>query len=123
MLNLDTKLPEFNLLNTVNNKNFNSNLLPKDKGKLIMFICNHCPYVIHYHEEIIKLADDFKNDINLVVYNNMNKVVDKYKVSVKDNLDRILTYDDLIKEKNNLKIYYIFKLKLIGKINYSIYIE
>ena len=51
----------------------------------------------------------------------MNKVVDKYKVSVRQNLDKILTYDDLIKEKNNLKIYYIFKLKLIGKINYSIY--
>ena len=35
-------------------------------GTLIMFICNHCPYVIHYHEEIIKLVNDFKNDINLV---------------------------------------------------------
>jgi len=34
----------------------------------------------------------------------MNKVVDKYKVSVRQNLDKILTYDDLIKEKNNLKI-------------------
>ena len=67
--------------------------------------------------------DSLNNDINLVVYNNMNKVIDKYKVSVKQNLDKILTYDDLIKEKNNLKIYYIFKLKLIGKINYSIYIE
>ena len=33
----------------------------------------------------------------------MNKVVDKYKVSVKQNLDKILTYDDLIKEKNNME--------------------
>jgi predicted nuclease with TOPRIM domain len=33
----------------------------------------------------------------------MNKVVDKYRVSVKDNLDRILTYDDLIKEKNSME--------------------
>ena len=50
-----------------------------------------------------KLDDSLKNDINLVVYNNMNKVVDKYKVSVKKNLDKILTYDDLIKEKNNME--------------------
>ena len=50
-----------------------------------------------------KLDNSIKNDINLVVYNNMNKVVDKYKVSVKDSLDRILTYDDLIKEKNNME--------------------
>jgi hypothetical protein len=50
-----------------------------------------------------KLDDSLKNDINLVVYNNMNKVIDKYKVSVKQNLDKILTYDDLIKEKNNME--------------------
>ena len=47
--------------------------------------------------------DSLNNDINLVVYNNMNKVIDKYKVSVKQNLDKILTYDDLIKEKNNME--------------------
>ena len=50
-----------------------------------------------------KLDDSLKNDINLVVYNNMNKVIDKYKVSIKKNLDKILTYDDLIKEKNNME--------------------
>jgi hypothetical protein len=50
-----------------------------------------------------ELDDSLKNDINLVVYNNMNKVIDKYKVSVKQNLDKILTYDDLIKEKNNME--------------------
>ena len=33
----------------------------------------------------------------------MNKVIDKYKISVKDSLDRILTYDDLIKEKNSME--------------------
>ena len=47
--------------------------------------------------------DSLNNDINLVVYNNMNKVIDKYKVSIKKNLDKILTYDDLIKEKNNME--------------------
>ena len=31
-----------------------------------MFICNHCPYVIHYHDEIKRLANDFDNTINMV---------------------------------------------------------
>ena len=35
-------------------------------GILIMFICNHCPYVIHYHDEIKRLANDFDNTINMV---------------------------------------------------------
>ena len=59
------KAPQFNLPSTkgidVSLKSASGN-----NGTLIMFICNHCPYVIHYHEEIIKLADDFKSDINLV---------------------------------------------------------
>ena len=50
-----------------------------------------------------ELDDSLKNDINLVVYNNMNKVIDKYKVSVKNNINNLLTYDDLIKEKNNIE--------------------
>ena len=66
MLELGTELIPFYLSNTVTNKNFSSDELDNSKPSLIMFICNHCPYVIHYHEEIIKLADDFKNDINLV---------------------------------------------------------
>ena len=35
-------------------------------GTLIMFICNHCPYVIHYHGELQKLAEDYQDDFNLV---------------------------------------------------------
>jgi len=29
------------------------------KPSLIMVICNHCPYVIHYHDEIKKLINDY----------------------------------------------------------------
>ena len=31
-----------------------------------MFICNHCPYVIHYHDEIKKLNNDFGHKIDFV---------------------------------------------------------
>ena len=35
-------------------------------GLLIMFICNHCPYVIHYHDQLIKLDNDYSHLLNLV---------------------------------------------------------
>ena len=66
MLDLQTDLISYNLPNVVTDQNFSNSDLDVSKPSIIMFICNHCPYVIHYHEEIIKLVNDFKNDINLV---------------------------------------------------------
>ena len=66
MLPLETKLIYFNLLNTTTYKKFSSDDLNVSKPTLIMFICNHCPYVIHYHDEIKKLALDYLDRFNFV---------------------------------------------------------
>ena len=66
MLELGSNLEKFNLLNTVSGDDFSSSELDERKPSLIMFICNHCPYVIHYHDEIKRLANDFDNTINMV---------------------------------------------------------
>ena len=66
MLDLQTDLIGFDLLNSLSNKNFSSDSLDVNKSSLIMFICNHCPYVIHYHKEIIRLEKDYSKKINLV---------------------------------------------------------
>ena len=66
MLPLGTKLISFELINAVSEKNFSSEELEILKPSLIMFLCNHCPYVIHYHDEIKHLANDFDNTINMV---------------------------------------------------------
>jgi len=66
MLPLETKMPSFSLINTIDNNLFDSQLLPQDKGTLIMFICNHCPYVIHYHDEIKKIYQKYKLDLNFI---------------------------------------------------------
>ena len=66
MLELGSSLEEFNLIDTFSGNNFSSSKLDEAKPSLIMFICNHCPYVIHYHEEIQRLANDFDNAINMV---------------------------------------------------------
>ena len=66
MLTLRSELAAFDLLNTITGDNFSSDDLDKNKHSLIMFICNHCPYVIHYHDEIKRLAVDFEHNINMV---------------------------------------------------------
>ena len=66
MLELGTELIPFDLSNTVSKKHFSSDELDNSKPSLIMFICNHCPYVIHYHSEIKQISHDYKDQINIV---------------------------------------------------------
>ena len=66
MLDLQTDLIEFDLLNSITGETFASNSLEDNKPTLIMFICNHCPYVIHYHGEIVRLSNDYNQKINMV---------------------------------------------------------
>jgi hypothetical protein len=32
----------------------------KGKGTLILFICNHCPFVLHVIEEVVMISNDYK---------------------------------------------------------------
>ena len=59
MLPLGTKAPDFKLPDTVSGKNLTLDELKSDKATLIMFICNHCPYVVHVNKAIVKLANDY----------------------------------------------------------------
>lgn len=60
MLALGTEMPEFELTDTVTDTSFSHTMLSKAKGSVIMFICNHCPYVIHIQDEIVQVANDYK---------------------------------------------------------------
>lgn len=60
MLELGTLAPLFSLPNVVNNQKFNLKHDPRYKATLIMFICNHCPYVIHVNQELVRLANDYQ---------------------------------------------------------------
>lgn len=66
MLDLGVLLPDFDLINTVDNKKFSSNSLSKNKGKLVMFICNHCPFVKHLHQQIIAISNEYSDKIEFV---------------------------------------------------------
>lgn len=67
MLPLGTKAPDFELLDTVSNKTLSLSKLQGKKGTVIMFICNHCPFVIHVNPEISRLGKEYQaKGINFV---------------------------------------------------------
>ena len=66
MLELGSKIPDFKLINALDGQLYSSSSLHNDKPSLIMLICNHCPYVIHYHEELQRIANDFSQQVDFV---------------------------------------------------------
>jgi thiol-disulfide isomerase/thioredoxin len=61
MLSLGTRAPEFYLQDTITGEFKSYNDIQGEKGTLIMFLCNHCPYVIHVNEEIVRIAQEYFN--------------------------------------------------------------
>ena len=59
MLPLGTKAPEFRLLNAVDKEEYHLNDLVSEKATVIMFICNHCPYVKHVQNGLVELANHY----------------------------------------------------------------
>lgn len=58
---LGFKAPHFELPDTVSGNRINYDNVRGAKGTLVMFICNHCPYVVHVREQLVKLALDYKD--------------------------------------------------------------
>ncbi|MBE9562803.1 MAG: thioredoxin family protein [Proteobacteria bacterium] len=70
MMPLGTKAPDFELLNPATGKTMSLNTLKSDVATVIMFICNHCPYVKHVKPELIRLASDYQSkNINFIAIN------------------------------------------------------
>ena len=61
MLPLGTLAPNFHLMDTVSGNYYSLDDLKSDKATVVMFICNHCPYVIHVNPEIVRIANAYKN--------------------------------------------------------------
>ncbi len=60
MLPLGTKAPQFKLKDTNSNYHYSFEDLKGAKGTLLMFICNHCPFVHHVLSEIIMISNDYR---------------------------------------------------------------
>ena len=57
MVPLGFKAPEFELLDVVSNSILKSKTLFGAKATMIMFICNHCPFVKYVNKQIVEIAN------------------------------------------------------------------
>lgn len=58
-MSLGFTAPGFRLHDTVSGEDLSLSDVKGDQATVIMFICNHCPYVIHVREELVKLGNEF----------------------------------------------------------------
>ena len=56
---LGFKAPHFALPDTVSDKVLSLETLKGAHATVIMFICNHCPYVKHVNKQLVRLANDY----------------------------------------------------------------
>ena len=56
---LGFEAPEFTLPNTVTGQPVDRDDLRSDVATVIIFMCNHCPYVLHVLEEIVNVSDEY----------------------------------------------------------------
>ena len=86
--------PHFNLLNPLTNKKVDLNEIKGSKATVIIFMCNHCPYVIHILDQLVKIANDYTekqiafigiNSNNIISHpqdspENMVKLINEYNI-------------------------------------------
>lgn len=59
MLPLGTIAPDFDLLDTVSGRNISLSAIQSDKATVVMFTCNHCPYVLHINQGLVAFANEY----------------------------------------------------------------
>ena len=60
MLPLGTPAPDFELPDTVSGERLGLDQIAEGRdGLLVMFICAHCPFVIHVEKELARLGQDY----------------------------------------------------------------
>lgn len=60
MIPLGTLAPDFKLQDTVSGDKLTLDKCKGLNGTVVMFICNHCPFVLHINDKIAKLAKEYK---------------------------------------------------------------
>lgn len=61
MIDLGTTAPDFSLINVQTGSEQSLQELKGEKGTLVMFICNHCPFVVHVIDELVRIGKDYKD--------------------------------------------------------------
>lgn len=88
MLPLGTKAPDFQLTDTISGKVLSLKDLAAKSATVVMFICNHCPYVKHILPQLVKVAHDYKSrGIQFIAINSND--IDNYPEDAPDKMRAI----------------------------------
>jgi peroxiredoxin len=66
MLPLGTKAPNFTLPDTLSGEDVTLYNLPTARATLLMFLCNHCPYVLHVNPEIVRITETYQAAVRFI---------------------------------------------------------
>lgn len=59
MVPLGTRAPAFSLPDVVSGREVSLSEFEGARALVVMFICRHCPYVVHVREELVRLAKEY----------------------------------------------------------------
>ena len=59
MIPLGSEAPDFRLPDVVSGSELSLGDLKSDVATVLMFICNHCPYVKHLQDGLVEVADEY----------------------------------------------------------------
>lgn len=60
MMKLGTVAPDFTLLDVISDKMKSLSELKSEKATVIIFICNHCPFVHHINARLVEIANTYQ---------------------------------------------------------------
>lgn len=77
--------PDFTLYDAVSEKDLSLQDLKGENATVVMFICNHCPFVKHVNAELVRLANDYiPRGISFIAINSND--VDNYPEDSPENM-------------------------------------
>ena len=87
MLPLGNHAPQFTLMDVVSGKTVSLNENKDSLATVVMFICNHCPYVKHVNSELTLLANDYtKKGVRFFAINSND--INKYPDDSPENMKK-----------------------------------
>jgi peroxiredoxin len=66
MVALGTAAPDFRLPDVVSHRMVSRNDFADKKALLVMFICRHCPFVIHVQNQLARIGRDYGDRVGIV---------------------------------------------------------
>ncbi len=97
MLDLGTPAPDFALPST-SGKIFRLSNVKDSKALLVIFMCNHCPYVVHIKQGLIALANDYMPKGLTIVGINSNDTENYPADSFEKMIEEAYPFDYLLDE-------------------------